>query len=176
MFAICPQPKGLLMSFRWSKDKTLTAAWFMEDSRWSSLDRISQQSPRWCSQKKHQVRQVFRTFPNGIRQICSAKSHCKICAHDTRVSSPIQVHVSKTMWVKLDLRATVCVVASQESRHWESAGTDLLSKKGDEHYVFLCACLISCLVNATVEIITEMNIFIDVNYRQRLCLLPFGNL
>lgn len=38
-------------------------------------------------------------------------------------------------------------------------GQDLLSEKGDELYVFLCACSISCLVNATVEIIIEMNIF-----------------
>lgn len=51
----------------------------------------------------------------------------------------------------------------------------MLAKKGDEHYMFLCACLISSLVNATVEIIIEMNIVIDVSYRQR-SFLPSRNL
>lgn len=41
-------------------------------------------------------------------------------------------------------------------------GQDLLPKKGDEHYMFLCACLISCLVNATVEIIIEMNNLLNI--------------
>jgi len=36
---------------------------------------------------------------------------------------------------------------------------DMLSKKWDDHYMFLYACPVSCLENATVEIIIEMNIF-----------------
>lgn len=37
---------------------------------------------------------------------------------------------------------------------------DMLSKKWDDHYMLLYACSILRLVNATIEIIIEMNVFL----------------
>lgn len=45
---------------------------------------------------------------------------------------------------------------------------DMLSKKWDDHYMLLYACSILCLVNATIEIIIEMNVFYCCELRAKI--------
>lgn len=81
------------------------------------------------------------------------------------------------MSVKLDLGANICVVNSQEYRCWESAGTGYIIKEmGWPLHVPLC--LFYLVFSERYYRNHNWNewFFIAVNYRQRLCFLPFRSL
>lgn len=81
--------------------------------------------------------------------------HCQPCRHCWKVN---QSHVMGKVHKNID-------IGNQQKK-----GT--LSNKLNDCYMYPFAYLISCFVNFTVEIIIEMTIFVEVNYRQRLGLLP----
>lgn len=85
----------------------------------------------------------------------SSHLHRRPCRHRWKVN---QSHVMGKVHKNIDM-------GNQHKK-----GT--LSKKLNDRYMYPFAYLISCFVNFTVEIIIEMTIFIEVNYRQRLGLLP----